>query len=323
MSKYTAESILADAARFTIKRDWRKQSYPFYKAAQKLGAAFYASCQAHMEKRVKTGTSGMKGKFKYTGAEIEAAAKLYQHRNQWKRGPHGRLYSAGRNRYGANSERWKALTAHMRPPINPFREACYLVYVCEFEDRHAYVGITCDKDTRWGNHLRRGPVFRHHQRQPGVPYQFREVQTGITREEAQTREQFWKDTYLDNEWTPLWSVVTPDGSLGSVPSITKAQCAACAALCTTRGEFLRRYQSRYKIAKKRGWYEEITSHMPTDLEARQAQARKNAAKPVTEATRARQRASALARAHSAPPPEPSSGGWSERVQTVQIFQLHA
>ena len=33
ITKYTREAILADAARFTVKRDWKQQSYRFYKAA--------------------------------------------------------------------------------------------------------------------------------------------------------------------------------------------------------------------------------------------------------------------------------------------------
>ena len=83
-----------------------------------------------------------------------------------------------------------------------------------------------------------------------------------------------------------------------VARLGQAECAAAAAQCTSRGEFSRRFRHRYNVAKKNGWFEAICAHMPTDLEVRRTQARANSSRPVSEATRARQSASAKARCAS-------------------------
>ncbi len=242
----------------------------------------------------------MLGKFKYSDAEIEASAKLYTQRNHWKHSVHGLLYRAALLRYGGGtSDFFTRITAHMDAPSNPYSDSVY-AYAVEFGDRHAYVGISGRAEgRRWEDHQRRGPVARHIRKQPGVAVRFIILERGLNTATAKAREAFWQADYLDKEWTPLWRIKTPAGSLGSVPTVTYEQCRVCASLCKTRKEFFDRYQSRYRIAKRHGWYEEITRHMPTDLEARQAQARRNSAKPVTQATRRKQRLAKLGRKRTA------------------------
>jgi predicted GIY-YIG superfamily endonuclease len=292
ITKYTREAILADAARFTVKRDWKQQSYRFYKAARLFGADFYAQCMRHM-KRAKRLVGPTKGKFRYTDAEIERVAKDYRQRNHFKRGARP-YYQAALTRYGGSqSDFFTCITAHMDAPSNPYSDSVY-AYVVEFDDRHAYVGISGRVEgRRWEDHQRRGPVARHLKKQPDVGVKFTILERGLNAASAKAREAYWQADYLDKEWTPLWKIKTPAGSLGSVPTVTREQCRACAALCRTRKEFFDRYQSRYRISKRNGWYEEITRHMPTDLEARQAQARKNSSRPVSDATRQKQRLAKL------------------------------
>ena len=290
-SIYTDQFILDDAAKYNTKRDWRRASYALYKAATNRGPEFYARCQAHMQKRVCTGTSGMKGKFRYPDAEIEAAAKLYTQRNHFKRGPHGHLYRAALLRSGGCfSEFFIRITAHMDAPSNPYRGSVY-AYVCEFADRHAYVGLSATKEgNRWAGHMRPdSPVKKHIDAHHGVPYEFKVLERGINVATRRAKENFWKDTYIDNDWTPLWDVKNPDGSLGSIPTVTKEQCAVCANQCATLGEFFRLYQSRYRIAKKHGWFEEITSHMPRDLSQKAGMRNIESVneRPISEETRAK------------------------------------
>jgi len=297
-SKYTEESILVDALRFIIKRDWKQQSYRFYKQARERGPEFYARCMAHMRKgRPPVGPT--KGKFKFSDAEIEAGAKLYTERGRFKNGPHGRLYEAGRRRHGIYSDFWKRITAHMEAPRNPYGGDIY-AYVVAFEDMHAYVGISCRAegvrmDDPADGHLVKGPVFRHLQKHPGIKYEFHVIEPSVAYADKRDREGYWQAHFISEGWTPLWNPKTIPGSLGRIPTVTKEQCAACARLCKERTEFLRRYQSRYKIAKKRGWYDEITTHMRSNDDARRELCRKLAARPVSQVTRDRQSAAKLGR----------------------------
>ena len=43
---------------------------------------------------------------------------------------------------------------------------------------------------------------------------------------------------------------------------TKEEVAFLASKCKYRGEFQKKYPSAYNVSKKKGWYDEITSHMP-------------------------------------------------------------
>ena len=43
---------------------------------------------------------------------------------------------------------------------------------------------------------------------------------------------------------------------------TKEECAELAKKCTFRSDFISKYPNAYDAARKHGWYEEITSHMP-------------------------------------------------------------
>lgn len=78
-------------------------------------------------------------------------------------------------------------TAHMRAPIDPTKS--FQVYVYEFENKTAYVGLTCNPERRHGDggHLHSGHVAN--QIKKGISYQLKTIAENLTPTEAEKLEQ--------------------------------------------------------------------------------------------------------------------------------------
>jgi hypothetical protein len=105
----------------------------------------------------------------------------------------------------------KELTAHMEPLGHRFSR---LVYVYEFPDKHAYVGLTYNKDKRHGEHMRdgRGPVCKHIKSTGNIPVYKMVSDWYIPKSDAQNLERETYRKYLDDGWVMLNSAQC--GALG-------------------------------------------------------------------------------------------------------------
>lgn len=105
----------------------------------------------------------------------------------------------------------KEICPHMEPIGHRFKR---LVYVYEFSDNHAYVGLTYNKDKRHYEHIRdgRGPVFKHIQKTKSNPSYVMVSDWYIPKSEAQKLEIETYNKYLNDGWTMLNSA--PCGNLG-------------------------------------------------------------------------------------------------------------
>ena len=136
-----------------------------------------------------------------------------------------------------------------------------LVYVYEFSDNYAYVGITCNERKRHLDHLNGiSPVHKHIDTYHIQPIKKILSDGYVEVEEAQILENFWLETYKSNNWHILNKMKA--GSLGSnILKWNKENCHEVALKCTTRKEFSIKYGPAYISSRKNKWLDEICSHM--------------------------------------------------------------
>lgn len=286
--RYPDEELVSDAARYSTRLEWRRAGeleritggFSRYGAAVKRGATFMRLCCAHMLKGERGGWS------KYSDADICRIALNYEHKGDWKRSnvrSDAAAYQAALNR----PEVFLKATQHMTPKASPYSHS-YYVYACEFEDRHVYVGLSF-RSTRKSEHTVRGPVREHAAVCPN--YAFKVVQDSIAApSEVQLAEKAWMERYASEGWTLLNQ--NRAGGLGTVRAVkwTKEAVLAEARKYATKQAWINGSQASYRIAKREGWFDEASAHMP------KRDARHLVGRTVSAETRARQVAVAQRRA---------------------------
>ena len=261
---YTDAELIADAALYPTREAWRTRGlldrahgeYSHYGAALHRGKAFMAKCCGHMQH----GTIGNTNSRTWSADAIIEAASHYQHKGDWKRATevhHAAAYQAARRRLDV----FKRATAHMTPKSSPYA-GDYVVYVFEFADRYAYVGLSFRPQERLAEHLTRGPVYDHTAICPA--YLHRHVSTGIGSPDAVIKEEStWIERYRADGWTML--NVSDGGGLGTVRRVkewTRELVLADARRFTTKQAWIDGSQGSYRTAKREGWFAEASAHMP-------------------------------------------------------------
>lgn len=192
-------------------------------------------------------------RWKHTDEKLMASAQQFKHRAGWKRGA-SKHYQAARNR-GILDQ----CCAHMVRAANPYA-GDYVIYAYEFEDRHVYVGLTFLPSFRRSMHKVRGPVVEHAKVCPN--YRHRQVETGLPSPEAAAEaEQRHIARYRSDGWTLLNR--QKGGGLGTLKrEWTKELVLVEALKFQTKQEWIKGSQMSYRVAKREGWFEEASAHMP-------------------------------------------------------------
>lgn len=136
-----------------------------------------------------------------------------------------------------------------------------IIYVYEFSDNHAYIGLTCDEKKRNNNHHSSdSPIQNHIEKTNLIPERKFLTNEYIDVEEAQKLEKFWINEYKKYGWKLLNK--KKGGELGGNILIwTKEKCHEVALKCSTRKEFAKKYTSAYISSRKNKWLNEICLHM--------------------------------------------------------------
>lgn len=195
-----------------------------------------------------------KARWKYSDEELMASAEQFKHRSEWKLGAN-QHYRAAQIRGLLDK-----CCAHMTPAANPYASD-YIVYAYEFADRHVYVGLTFRKALRHTLHMQRGPVREHMRLCP--EYAYKVLEHGIADPNLVGGvENRWQAKYIADGWLPLWK--NKAGGLGTiqVQKWTKEAVMAEAKKYKTKQEWIDKSQMSYRIAKREGWFDEASAHMP-------------------------------------------------------------
>lgn len=129
------------------------------------------------------------------------------------------------------------------------------IYVYEFFDNHAYIGLTSDLDRRYDEHLRKGTVYNYIKQ--NNTYNFKRLTDYVDVELSKKLEKKYVDDYKKNGWIMLNKYKT--GSIGGQKFWTKEKCKKEAYKFNTRGEFKKQLPSAYLISLKNKWLDEVCS----------------------------------------------------------------
>jgi len=131
------------------------------------------------------------------------------------------------------------------------------IYVYEFSDNYAYIGLTCDLDRRFNEHLRKGSVYEHIQKNNN--YKFKKLSEYIDVYLSKILEEDYVNKYKNNDWKILNKCKT--GGTGGKKYWTKELCQIEANKFNTKVEFKKQSASAYTISLKNKWLKEICLHM--------------------------------------------------------------
>ena len=129
------------------------------------------------------------------------------------------------------------------------------IYVYEFADNSAYIGLTFNIDDRNEKHIKKGTVYNHIQITP--TYILKQLTDYIDVDEAKRLEDKYVKEYKKNGWTILNIIKT--GGIGGNKFWTKEKCKKIASKYKTRSEFNKTPASI--AARRYGWLEEINNSL--------------------------------------------------------------
>ena len=138
------------------------------------------------------------------------------------------------------------------------------IYVCEFSDNFAYIGLTYNFKERNNAHLNiKGKKFssvtKHIIETTLIP-KIIKLTDYININEAIILEEKFLNFYFKNGWQILNKIKT--GGIGGKPKIwTKENCEKEALKYNSRYEFQVKSSGAYDSACKNGWLNDITKHM--------------------------------------------------------------
>ena len=137
------------------------------------------------------------------------------------------------------------------------------LYVFEFDDNYAYIGLTYNVTRRKYDHFHKknSAVYKHLLENPNVKFTFKIVSDWLSVDEAGKQEDELIEKYRGNGWFMLNR--KKGGSLGSAKCLvhTKEECLLAALKYIHRVDFHFGDMALYSYAYEHGWLEEICSHM--------------------------------------------------------------
>ena len=189
--------------------------------------------------------------FRWNKSLVIAEGRKYDTREDFFKGSCGAYLHA--QRHGLLDE----ACAHMMKRGNRMKRK---IYVYEFEDGYAYVGLTFNTSLRNSSHLTKDSPVSRHIKQTGAKHVFKELTTLLPVEEARQSEKYYIQKYKKEGWKML--NIKKGGEIGGGYVHEKEECREAASLCSSRVEFEKRFSTFAKYARAHGWMDEICAHMP-------------------------------------------------------------
>ncbi len=136
------------------------------------------------------------------------------------------------------------------------------IYVYEFDDGYAYVGLTDDLDRREYQHKNEKSPVRDHIEQTGIQPERKILSDWLTKDDAKVYEDEMINAYAAAGWKMLNS--KKGGSLGRKRDLlyNLDELKAASHTCNYRVEFRRKYPSMYEFILRHDMLEEVLGWMP-------------------------------------------------------------
>lgn len=292
MGYWTKDRCIIEAKKYSRRIDFQRNSSSAYASAQKNG---------WLDELCKHMVQSNKPKGYWTKQRCEIEAKKYKTRTEFKMGSPGAQLAAYRNgwlddickhmkviihhfskeecakealKYQTKTEFMEKaklyyhhairngylndICMHMKKLGSPERRA---VYVFEFDDNHAYIGLTLNLQRRENEHLtdKKSSVYRYIQESGRKPI-FKVLTEYLPKKKAAQKEDDTIIEYSKKGWLMLNR--KRGGDLGSKSrKYTKKICRQIALRYKDRTDFHKNNPHFYNYIYQRGWLDELCAHM--------------------------------------------------------------
>ena len=197
-------------------------------------------------------TSHMNRIVDYTDNSVAEIALNYETRTEFARG------TPGAWNYARTHGILDKVCAHM---VIRSSKRERIIYVFEFDDHHAYVGLTFNIKDRLNCHLTntKSAVYRHIHK-TGCNYLFKTISGWLSEKDAQNEEQRMIDKYEADGWTMINSM--HGGGLGACrKKYTLEYCKQVASGYHYKKHFMENHPTIYQTVHQNGWQKEVFAHM--------------------------------------------------------------
>jgi hypothetical protein len=245
---WTIERCHEIALKYETKYDFIHNDIKAYEAAKRL-KCIDVIC-SHMIVPIKQ-MKNKKSRSIWTKEKLIEEALKYNSRGDFQKGSRT-AYNRARKLKCLNE-----ICLHMvKPDIKLFR----CIYVYEFSDKSAYIGLTHDLHKR---DLNRKSNYKDavtkHINETGLIPQLKQLSEYIFVDIAKELESESILFYANNGWTVLNT--TRGGEIGSQIKHTKEECHQEALKYNNRTDFYEKSNKYHAAACRNGWLDEICSHM--------------------------------------------------------------
>ena len=134
------------------------------------------------------------------------------------------------------------------------------IYVYEFSDNHAYVGLTYNIDVRIrARNKNPNDSVNKYKSKCGLKPKMKILSDFVPTKEAIKLEEYYYQKYKNNGWLMLNQIKT--GGIGTINKWTKEKCVEDAKKIKNRTEFYLN-SGLYQAVKQYGWLDEILFYIP-------------------------------------------------------------
>jgi hypothetical protein len=238
---WTYDEALKEAQKYNTFAEFSKHSAAFFQSKQNGWLDDFKKFLSHT--------------ISWTKEMCQKEADKYTTKRDFKKNS-PKAYSA------AHTHGWLPdITKHMIVLGDKFKR---MVYVFEFPDNHAYVGLTQDKQRRNYSHFDTvkitSPIARHIV-ETGLQPEYKELSVYIDAKQAQELEDCTIQKYRQDGWIMLNR--QKGGNLGACrTTFTKELVQQIANKYTKRLDFKTQDAAAYRAAQKYGWLEDVVAHIP-------------------------------------------------------------
>lgn len=181
---------------------------------------------------------------------VRKEALKYKNRTDFQR------KSKGAYEYSKRNNMLDEVCSHMEKMGDRFHRC---IYVFEFENNVAYIGLTYNLKIRENDHLRKGKLFKYLKNNK-TTYVLKQLTDYVDKKEARKLEEKYMDLYEKNGWFILnENRISTLG--GSVIKWNYEKCKEEALKYKHKSDFLNESHSAALSAMNNNWYLDITQHM--------------------------------------------------------------
>jgi len=182
----------------------------------------------------------------WTKERCKEVALKYKYKTDFKKGD-GSAYAK------TYSKKWQDYVCSHMEIVGDRKHRC--IYVYEFSDNHAYIGLTYNIENRKNRHTKKGTIYNYIHKTNLEP-KIIQLTEYLDIETAKEKEEYYVNHYRENGWNIL--NIAKTGSLGGNILIwTKDKCFEIAKICKNKKQFREKYVGAYNAVRRNNWLEEI------------------------------------------------------------------